>query len=260
MLPFPIRNTSVRLVNVEPVSPSSHDFWEDYIQVRLAQLKQCLVYSADDHTKQKLRFGDILQSFLANETRPDYTFIVFLRRFGCPVCRAVSTGLSRFVKVLQDIVRIKLVAIAIEDIGFEEFRRQKYFSGDIYINEDGSMFKMMELKTLSIKNGFGIFDTPKMNAAVALSAGDYFNHTRDFNGNLVQLGGFFVLDSKMEKFLMKFKEDYAGDTPVIDELLQVLNLSADLMERFNQYSDARPMKILNLAQQVQKEILASSET
>lgn len=60
----------------------------------------------------------------------------------------MSTGLPRLKELALQSLNVRLIAVAIEDIGYEEFKRQEYFKGEIYINEDGTMFSMLRLKRL----------------------------------------------------------------------------------------------------------------
>lgn len=98
-----------------------------------------------------------------------------------------------------------------------------------------------------MQNAFGLLDVPKMNAALELASGDYFNRTRDFKGNLVQLGGLFILNSRCDRFIFRHREEYAGDTPPVTSILEALRAPHEV---FNLFPD-REKRILNLAREDQ---------
>ena len=56
----------------------------------------------------------------------------FLRRFGCPLCRWISNELNSISSVLAE-NNTKLVGIAPEKFGLEEFQEGKYFTGGFFL-------------------------------------------------------------------------------------------------------------------------------
>lgn len=67
-----------------------------------------------------------LQSLWAKQT----AVVVFLRRFGWPLCRLWSTELSS-VKPQLDAHGVRLCGIGLEEFGVEEFQEGKFFTGGL---------------------------------------------------------------------------------------------------------------------------------
>ena len=67
-----------------------------------------------------------LQSLWAKQT----AVVVFLRRFGWPLCRLWSTELSS-VKPQLDAHGVRLCGVGLEEFGVEEFQEGKFFTGGL---------------------------------------------------------------------------------------------------------------------------------
>ena len=69
------------------------------------QLLRGKVYDGRDPYKKEKRVQDFLDG--------RKTIIIFLRRFGCPICRAVSTGITHLHERIKDHLDVRLIAVAI---------------------------------------------------------------------------------------------------------------------------------------------------
>jgi thiol-disulfide isomerase/thioredoxin len=201
------------------------------------------VYAAGDPSKTQLSFTSLLG-------KNEITVVSFLRRFGCPVCRALATGLSYVKKSVFDPMGIQLVAIAIEEVGYEEFRSKNYFTGQIFVNPGGDLFRTLKLKRLSAKNLYGIGSISQMKAAIKLASDTYLTDTMNFDGDYYQLGGFFIFSDYGKTCLYEFKEAYAGDSPLVHKILDVLHAHSEEVANIFPDPDKR---VLQLAQEAIKE-------
>ena len=227
-------SSSTKDINKSPKKSTEDLLW---------QLHELTVHDAGDADKLPIPFRQIV-------TSPDHdpnkiVIVSFLRRFGCPVCRAVATGLSYLKEQIMDPMGIELIAVAIEDVGYKEFSRKQYFTGHVYVDNNGSLFQALRLKRLGVHNMFGIKDMSRMKAAVALSSNQYFNDTRNFQGDYAQLGGLYIFKDNGEKILLEFKEEYAGDTPFIGDILDAVDAPAHIRAM---YPNGK-VKVLNIAQE-----------
>ena len=129
----------------------------------------------------------------------------------------------------------------------EEFNAQGFFQSTILINEDGSLFDLMQLKRLGIANAFGVQHIPKISAAYSLAQYSDIRDTMDFRGDLLRLGGMFILSGLSSdgqaSMLFEFREQFAGDTPLISTILDVLDAEQHVQDLF------KPgLKVLHLVQ------------
>lgn len=174
----------------------------------MEQLERTLLQSPVDSQLQ-FRLEDVWRP-MARGREPQYALLVFLRRFGCPICRATTSGLAHLLKQVIDKQlqgRCRVTAVACESVGVQEFMRLGYarntLSTDItehqiqlYVNPNGTAFKLLNLKKLQLTNAYGAADVRKTSAALALAGDDYYRKTFDFRGNYAQLGGMYVIRFK----------------------------------------------------------------
>ena len=232
-----------------PTTPSSDgksQWWSGSADDLISRLLNAQVYDAnslqlDDCQKKKLvTLSDALSRFKRDN---QIVILCFLRRFGCPVCRAVSAGISRLKSTLLKDANVQIVAISIESVGYETFAKNEYFTGPVFVNDTGSLFKLLNLKRLQLSNGYDVRKSGKMKAALALASSPHTLDNMNFDGNLVQLGGMYILSDTQDHFLMEFPEAYAGDTPLIHEVLTAVGASEELIRTATKTND----RILNLA-------------
>ena len=103
------------------------------------------------------------------------------------------------------------------------------------MNDDGALFALLKLKRLGIGSAFNVGKMRRMRAAVQLASDQYFMNQMDYKGNLVQLGGMFIVDcgagggsGESRRFVYQHRDQYAGDSPLVREVLQVLGVPDSL--------------------------------
>ena len=120
--------------------------------------------------------------------------MIFLRRFGCPLCRSYALKLSNELHSILKKNNVGFIGIGVERFGLEEFQAGNYFSGDLYIDEGKKAYQILGLSSLGwIKGITNLFTR---------SSRTWNDETKKMgvHGNLrgdgFQLGGTYVVGSK----------------------------------------------------------------
>lgn len=117
--------------------------------------------------------------------------LIFLRRFGCQLCRSYASKLSRDLHPILKKNNVGFVGVGLERLGVEEFQSGNFFSGDLFIDEGKKAYRLLDLPYLGwIRGIMGVFSR---------SAKAWNDETKKMGveGNLkgdgFQLGGTYVL-------------------------------------------------------------------
>jgi len=115
-----------------------------------------------------------------------------------------------------DQVDVGLVGVGPEFLGVEEFAKEGYFKGDLYVDESRQLYQAMKTTRAS---AFSLL-RPAVWSSISKSK------EKGFSGNLVgdglQLGGTFVFDCESGRLLFAHYQDHFGDHANLDEVLQVV--------------------------------------
>ncbi|CAF0988561.1 unnamed protein product [Adineta ricciae] len=146
--------------------------------------------------------------------------LIFLRRFGCQLCRSYALKLSNELHPILKKNNIGFVGIGLEQFGLEEFQQGNYFSGDLYVDEGKKTYRILGLPYLGwIKGISDIF---------ASSTRTWDNETKKMGvtGNLkgdgFQLGATYVVGPKDGKVWLAHPQKDYGDHPSIDEIVKTI--------------------------------------
>jgi prostamide/prostaglandin F2alpha synthase len=74
--------------------------------------------------------------------------LIFLRRFGCQLCRSYALKLSNELHPILKKNNIGFIGIGLERFGLEEFQIGNYFSGDLYIDQGKKAYQILGLPDL----------------------------------------------------------------------------------------------------------------
>jgi prostamide/prostaglandin F2alpha synthase len=74
--------------------------------------------------------------------------LIFLRRFGCQLCRSYALKLSNELDPILKKNHIGFIGIGLERFGLEEFQSGNYFSGDLYIDQGKKAYQILALPYL----------------------------------------------------------------------------------------------------------------
>lgn len=147
--------------------------------------------------------------------------IYFMRRFGCPLCRWISHELYQIHSELES-NNVKLIAIAPEKFGLDEFLEGNFFPGDIFLDETKEAYEALEFTRFSLMGSLGAAidgDTRKM-----VSEAKKIGITGNIKGDTRQLGGLLIV-REGGKDLTYHKQVKAADYVKNSEILKTLGIS-----------------------------------
>jgi prostamide/prostaglandin F2alpha synthase len=79
--------------------------------------------------------------------------LIFLRRFGCQLCRSYALKLSNDLHPILKKNNVGLVGVGLEKLGLEEFQEGNYFSGDLYVDQGKKAYRLLDLPYLGWLKG-----------------------------------------------------------------------------------------------------------
>jgi alkyl hydroperoxide reductase subunit AhpC len=168
---------------------------------------------------------------------------VFLRHFGCIICRKSAAELM-MIKPHLDRLGVKLVAVSTgTPAQAKAFKEEFKFDGEIYVDEARHLYDDFRCQRGWIK---GVLNpkTQAMNAearALGYAQGP-------IQGDILQLGGAFIL--KNGNVMYEHIEKYAGDIADPVDILKRLGASKDTIERvYNSHPQLRP-KLKQMRQKI----------
>jgi len=147
--------------------------------------------------------------------------IYFMRRFGCPVCRWICHEISKLEPQLTE-NNVKLIGVAPEKFGLEDFVAGKFFSGDLYLDEEKNAYTTLNFGRFSMLGALGAAvdaDTRKIN-----SEAKKVGITGNIKGDIKQLGGLLIVRKGGEE-LFYFKQEKASDYVKNSEILEKLGIN-----------------------------------
>jgi prostamide/prostaglandin F2alpha synthase len=145
--------------------------------------------------------------------------LFFLRRLGCPICRAYIQIIET-IRVEYEKRGLRLVCLSFESFGegsdFDRsFTKYSFWNGPIYTIEKIVYEELFGRKGM-LDNFFGLLDIDK----------EAYERSKSTPGNLkgdgFQLGGQYVVD-KGGKILLEHKQKLFGDDAKIQDLLNVFD-------------------------------------
>ncbi|KAM9298825.1 prostamide/prostaglandin F synthase [Gastrophryne carolinensis] len=164
-----------------------------------------------------------LQSLWKDNT----SVLIFLRRFGCQICRWIAKDISQLKETL-DANQIRLIGIAPESLGLQEFLDGQYFSGELYLDESKQSYKELGFKRYNALSIVPAALGQKVRDIVTKANADGVQG--NFKGDLLQSGGVLIVSKGGEKVILHFVQDSPGDYVPLKALLTALGITADVTE------------------------------
>ncbi|XP_048374393.1 prostamide/prostaglandin F synthase isoform X1 [Sphaerodactylus townsendi] len=153
--------------------------------------------------------------------------VLFLRRFGCQVCRWIAKDVSKLKESLES-HGVRLVGVAPESVGLKDFLDGNYFKGDLYLDETKQCYSDLGFKRY---NALSIVP-----AALGKSVREVVSKANaegihgNFSGDLLQSGGMLIVSQGGEKVLLHFIQESLGDSVPLDTIIKILGLPANAEE------------------------------
>jgi len=120
--------------------------------------------------------------------------LIFLRRFGCQLCRSYALKLSNELHPILKKNNIGFIGVGLERLGLEEFQQGNYFSGDLYVDEGKKAYQILGLPYLGwIK---GITDLFKSSSKAWNDETKKMGVEGNLKGDGFQLGATYVVGPK----------------------------------------------------------------
>lgn len=168
--------------------------------------------------------------------------LCMFRRWGCGICKMSAANISAAAPMLAQ-KNVKIVGFGVEALGFDEFFKGRYFTGDLYVDAACKTYAALELRKNSWRNFWGIFGGNVM---------DFFNlsqkkgYENNLKGNLNQLGGTFLImpDGSVPYAHFQSKESFEPD---LLKILEVLGLIPETdFELYPSYSSCQNRSVCGL--------------
>jgi len=143
------------------------------------------------------------------------------------LCRHGAQKISKLKPVL-DAHHIRMVAVGLEPLGLETFVANKYWEGELYLDNEKQSYRLLNLKRQGLLNsGFGLLDLKVVKKA---KEADKAKVTGNYLGDGFQLGAVFIVSAGAKELLLDHRQKYYGDDPSPDTILAALNINAKEVE------------------------------
>ena len=166
-------------------------------------------------TKQTVPF-----SSLYTAPSPQPAVAIFLRRWGCTLCRGYAKKLTDTLLPTLALNNVRLVAIGFDGPGAEQWLDGRFFPAEqLYVDDGRRLYAALGVKRPGALSGLMKLisgSTRAWNSEVKA-----MGITGNFDGDGLQLGATFVLSPKGELWMERRQSDY-GDHPSAEEIVSVL--------------------------------------
>ncbi|CAF1554677.1 unnamed protein product [Adineta steineri] len=146
--------------------------------------------------------------------------LIFLRRFGCQLCRSYALKLSNELHPILKQNNIAFIGIGLERFGLEEFQKENYFSGDLYIDEGKKAYQTLGLPYLGWFKG--ITDLFLRSTKAWNDETKKMGVQGNLKGDGFQLGATYVVGPNDGKVWLAHPQKDYGDHPSVDEIIKAL--------------------------------------
>uniref|UniRef100_A0AAQ5YP37 Prostamide/prostaglandin F synthase n=1 Tax=Amphiprion ocellaris TaxID=80972 RepID=A0AAQ5YP37_AMPOC len=149
--------------------------------------------------------------------------LLFLRRFGCQVCRWMASEVSKLEPELRA-SGVGLVGVAPEEFGLKEFKEGGFFKGSIYVDEQKKSYKDLGFKRYTALSVVPAALGKKVRDAASKASAEGIQG--NFSGDLLQSGGMLIVAKGGEQVLLHFIQDSPGDHVALEDISKALGISA----------------------------------
>jgi len=111
-------------------------------------------------------------------------------------------------------INVGFVGVGHERLGIEFFIKEKYFDGDLYLDETKQLYTAFGTKVEGIK---GILKTK---AWEAINQAKSEGFSGNLKGNGFQMGGTFVMDTKNYELVFAHRSEFFGDEAKPEDILK----------------------------------------
>ncbi|KAJ8359333.1 hypothetical protein SKAU_G00158580 [Synaphobranchus kaupii] len=153
--------------------------------------------------------------------REQAVVIIFLRRFGCQVCRWTAVEIS---KLKEDLTAnsVALVGVGPEEMGLKEFQNE------LYIDEKKQTYKDLGFKRYNAVSVVPAALGKKVRNIITKANADGIQG--NFSGDLLQSGGMVIIAKGGEKVLLHFAQDSPGDYVPLENVVKALGITTSAQQ------------------------------
>ena len=177
----------------------------DYINIE--RIKDKKLYDPDK--KEEFEFDTLYKNLESNQL----LYVVFFRRWGWVFCKAGALELSKtFEKVNKEYPgRLKFVGVGVEELGYDDFKKQGYFKNELYVNRGKTIYKAMNFQSPGfledIENKFA---EKKLKTDNAIKSDEF------------QLGGSIMI-TPTGNVIFQHQDSYLGDHAKEVAIIEMIN-------------------------------------
>lgn len=189
--------------------------------VNIDRIKDKKLYNPQN--KEEFEFETLYSSLNSNQL----LYVVFFRRWGWVFCKAGALELSKtFVKVNKEYPnRLRFVGVGVEELGYDEFLKEGYFSSDLYVNRGKTIYKAMNFQKPGCLSCWGFckkdvfkrlknidekFAEKKLKTDVAVKSDQF------------QMGGSIMI-TPIGNVIFQHQDAYYGDHAKEDTIMEIIN-------------------------------------
>lgn len=122
-----------------------------------------------------------------------------------------------------DAANVKLVGVGLEELGVEEFVKDKYFDGDLYIDATQQCYKDLGYKRVGYLSGIASLATKEVRDTAAAAKKE--NISGNLKGDGFQTGGTVVLQQGGQ-VLLSYEQKGFADHVALSDVLKALGIEA----------------------------------
>ena len=191
----------------------------DYINID--KIKDKKLYDPDK--KEEIDFESLYKTLSSNQL----LYVVFFRRWGWVFCKAGALELSKtFDKVNKEYPsRLRFVGVGVEELGYDEFKKQGYFKNELYVNRGKTIYKALNFQRPGCLTCWGFckkdvfkrykeienkFSEKKLKTDVVVKS------------DQLQMGGSIMI-TPTGNLIFQHQDSYYGDHAKEEAILEVIN-------------------------------------
>ena len=191
----------------------------DYINID--KIKDKKLYNPEK--KEEIEFESLYKTLSSNQL----LYVVFFRRWGWVFCKAGALELSKtFEKVNKEYPsRLRFVGVGVEELGYDEFKKQGYFKNELFVNRGKTIYKALNFQRPSCLScwGFCKKDVFKRYKEIETKFSEKKLKTEvNTKSDQLQMGGSIMI-TPTGSIIFQHQDSYYGDHAKEEAILDCIN-------------------------------------
>lgn len=137
------------------------------------------------------------------------------------MCRLGAAELTKTIDIVNQKFPglVKFIGISFSELGYDEFKSLNLFKEPLFVNPKGTIYKALRYKKPGCLSCWGFC---KRTLFKRFAERKKYNINGNFQGNLTQLGGSFIVNSKGD-VIYRHIDSFLGDHASEDEILEAIS-------------------------------------